>query len=109
MNKKEFEKYLKRDGHCPCCGTDDDTLICQHRKNRGMGGSKSLNRPSNIIVLCSRMNGLIESDFYWQQEAKKNGWKLESWQDPYLEPFIDLTDGHEYYLDDTYGRTRFRL
>jgi len=62
LNPKAFAKFLNRDKACVHCGTTDSTLIPQHRINRGMGGSKLLNKPSNIVVLCSAFNGLIEAN-----------------------------------------------
>jgi hypothetical protein len=62
MNKKMFQKFIDRDGVCPHCLKSDDTLVPQHRAGRGMGGSRSLDRPSNIIVLCSEANFLLEAN-----------------------------------------------
>jgi hypothetical protein len=91
MTPKEFAKYLGRDfGHCCHCGVEDDTLIPQHRSNRGMGSVKSRNVPANIIVMCSTFNGLIESDATAYALAIRNGWKLQSWDDPELVPFWDV-------------------
>lgn len=104
MTPKQFEKFLKRDGHCWHCGADEG-LVPHHRKNRGMGGSKVRDVPSNIIVMCAEFNQRMESDSWAAQEAREKGWKLESWQDPYKEPCVDDTDGFEWYLDDTFGRS----
>jgi hypothetical protein len=104
LNKKQFQKYLDRDEHCPCCGVDDGTLIPNHRKNRGMGGSKERDVPSNIIVLCSDMNNYIEQSVDWRAEAVEFGWKLESWQDPLTTPFFDRSDGCWYLIDDKFNR-----
>lgn len=103
MTPKEFQKYLERDKRCLHCGATEG-LAPNHRANRGMGGSKSRNRPSNIIVLCSLFNGLIESDAAAAQRAKDAGWKLESWQDPLKIPVLDLGSGIFYRLDDEYRR-----
>jgi hypothetical protein len=104
MTPKQFAKYLARDHGCYHCGTDDDTCIPQHRQNRGMGGSKSRDVPSNIVVLCSRINGLIESDAWWASEARIQGWKLNSWDDPLEVPIRDSA-GVLWLLDDKFGRT----
>jgi len=103
MNPKAFSKYLRRDGGCVCCG-QVEVAVPQHRVNRGMGGSKLLNKPSNIIALCSRMNGLIESDAAQASLARSYGWKLESWQQPEFEPVYYPLEGRWYYLDDLFER-----
>jgi len=102
MNKKEFQKYLDRDVACPCCGTTGPELIPQHRANRGMGGSKERNRPSNIIVFCSYSNGQMESSFGFAALARMRGWKLYSHQDPAETP-VRLWDGW-HLLDDNFGK-----
>lgn len=105
MNKKQFDKYLRRDGGgCLHCG-NKETAIPQHRANRKMGGSKLLDKPSNIIAFCSEMNGLIESDAETAQLARQYGWKLDSWQEPSLEPVWYATEGRWYLLDDFYERS----
>ena len=70
-----------------------------------MGGSKVLDRPANIIVLCSEVNGLIESDAGWAARAREYGWKLSRWQEPENEPFYDLATGTWNLINNTYGRT----
>lgn len=81
MTQKQFLKYLERDGGCWHCG-DATTAIPHHRVNRGMGGSKARDEASNVIVMCSKINGLMESDPIVAQMAREWGWKLESWQNP---------------------------
>jgi hypothetical protein len=105
MNAKQFRKYLERDGGCYHCG-DVETAIPQHRVNRGMGGSKKRDHPANIIVLCSLVNGLIESNVGWQTMAREYGWKLSQWDDPYFVPVYDATSGQWWLLDDEFGRER---
>ena len=65
MTPKDFAKLVARDGGgCLCCG-EMEAISPNHRANRGMGGAKNtspLNLPSNYLVLCSRMNYLIEAD-----------------------------------------------
>ena len=103
MNAKEFQKYLDRDfGRCVHCGLDDDTLVPQHRKNRGFGGSKERNAPSNIITLCSAYNGRIEADAKAAKFAREMGWKLDSWDDPAEVPFY--SEGQWWLLTDDFGR-----
>jgi 5-methylcytosine-specific restriction endonuclease McrA len=103
MNKKEFDKYLQRDNYKCChCGLDDDTLVPQHRKNRGFGGSKERDKPSNILTFCSAFNTLIESSAEAARAARMNGWKLDSWDDPTEVPFY--SGGAWYILTDDFGR-----
>ena len=105
MNSKEFAKYLRRDnGGCVHCG-ETERLSIQHRAGRGMGGSKLLNRPSNLIVLCSDLNSRIESDAEVAEYARQNGWKITRWQDPDFEPVWYATEGRWYLLDDFYERS----
>jgi hypothetical protein len=106
MNRQQFQRFIDRDQHCPHCGTTDDTLVPQHRANRGHGGHKAGNQPANIIVLCSQVNGLIESDADWADIARENGWKLRRHEDPLTAPVYDLTTGQEWILDNNYGRKR---
>lgn len=105
MKPRDFTKYLARDLRCVCgCTGREDTFVPQHRAGRGMGGSRMLDRPSNIIVMCSELNGLIESDASTAQQARANGWKLNRWQDPTLVPVFDATDRSWFLLDDNYHR-----
>jgi hypothetical protein len=102
MNKNAWQMLLARDYFVCChCGTNDDTLIPQHRKNRGMGGSKKLDRPSNLIVLCAEANGLLESNAKFAALGRLLGWKLERWQEPEKTP-VYLGDGW-YLLDNDYN------
>lgn len=106
MNGRQFALYLARDLHC-CCGCvgREDTLVPQHRINRGMGGSRVLDRPANIIVMCSDMNGRIESDPTAAAAAREYGWKLSRWESPEDTPFYDLATGTWNLLDNLYHRT----
>jgi hypothetical protein len=108
MTRKEFEKYLERDGgRCPHCGTTEG-LVPQHRAGRGMGGSKVLDRPANIIVLCSLMNGLIESDAATRSWAHLQGWHLSRYEDPETSPARYNTEGGRFFiLGNDYTRTPF--
>jgi hypothetical protein len=83
MTKKEFQKYLARDRGCWHCGSTGDDLIPHHRLNRGMGSKNSkASEPSNIIVLCSQANGLLESNAKFAELGRKFGWKLRSHETP---------------------------
>lgn len=107
MNRREFQKFVDRDKHCPHCGSTDDTLVPNHRANRGAGGWKAGNLPANIITLCSRMNGLIESDPVEAEKARKFGWKIGRYVEPTEAPVYDMATGDWYLLDNEYGRTNF--
>jgi hypothetical protein len=107
MNRREFDKLLARDKHCLHCGKTDDTLIPQHRANRGFGGAgrKSvLNLPSNLIVFCAEANGLIESDAVWADRARLFGWKLSRWADPSTTPVYDLPNAVYCIIGDDWSR-----
>lgn len=105
MNRRQFAKYLARDQHCLCgCLGREDTYIPQHRMNRGIGGSKALDRPANIIVLCAEVNGLIESNADLAQKARVYGWKLQRWQIPEETPIYDRATGEWSILDNDFGR-----
>lgn len=103
MTAREFQRFLDRDGGCVHCGAVD-IAVPNHRINRGMGGSKDLERPANVVVLCSIVNGWIESDPEWAAVAKKFGWKLESWQVPEDEPVLILGDW--YLLGNDHSKTK---
>jgi len=103
MTPKQFAKFLERDGGCLHCG-ESEAVSPNHRANRGMGGSKVRDVPSNIIVLCSQLNGLIESNAFWADTAKDFGWKLETWQDPLTNPVFDTQKNQWFMLDDNFDR-----
>jgi hypothetical protein len=105
MKAKEFEKYLYRDFGCIHCG-EVESVSPHHRLNRGMGGSKVRNNPANIIVLCSVLNGLLESDAKFAAKARNLGWKLTNGQDaskvavwyPKYRAWFTLNDSFERVL-----------
>lgn len=103
MNKKEFDKYLAIQPYCCHCG-DTETLVPNHRANRGSGSPKSLSRPSNIVVLCALMNGLIESDAKAAQTARRYGWKLSKYQNSAEQPYYDLVAGQWFLLGDDFTK-----
>lgn len=104
VTKKEFAKFLARDKHCFHCGIDDDTLVPQHRRNRGIGGSRMRSNASNIVVVCSHSNGMFEASEGASKAAQRYGWKLRAGQDPLTTPVFDAFDGVWYYLDDDFGK-----
>lgn len=70
-----------------------------------MGGSKLLDRPSNVIVFCSLMNDLIETDASVAERARENGWKLRRWESPEDVAFLDLGTMTWNLIDNEYNRT----
>lgn len=105
MTPKEFAKYLVRDGACYHCGSTGDSLIPQHRANRGAGGSKLRDKPANIIVFCSEANGLLESDAAFATRGRLYNWKLYSWQDPEIEPVYEAHTDTWFVLSNNGART----
>ena len=104
MKSKDFALLMERDQGCVHCG-EQEAVAPNHRINRGMGGAgKSADRPSNLVVLCSELNGLIESDAVWRSRALEYGWKLERWQDPAQVEVYDNRSGIWYLLDDDWHR-----
>ena len=103
MNRQQFARFMERDGGCVHCG-DVVTAVPNHRLNRGMGGSKKRNHPANIVVLCSEINGLIESDPVWATRAREYGWKLRPWDDPLFVPVYEPMWGVWWRLDDEGNR-----
>lgn len=105
VTPKEFQRILRRDNEsCYHCATDDQTLIPQHRANRGHGGSKSANKLSNLITFCSIANGLLESDPDFADLGRHNGWKLSRYDDPLKVPVFDVGSGRWWRLDDLGNR-----
>lgn len=106
MNQKQFQQYLDRDGYCLHCG-ETEALSPNHRAGRGMGGSKLLDRPANVIVLCSEMNNLIETTISAAKWAHENGWKIYRWEIPEQKPVYDLVQGKWFLLDNDFNRVEW--
>jgi hypothetical protein len=103
MTKKEFDKYLQRDRGCWHCGSTGDDLIPHHRLNRGMGSKNSkASEPSNIIVLCSLANGLLESNAKFAELGRKFGWKLRQHETPTEVPIFG--HGGWWLLNDDFTK-----
>jgi len=108
MTPKQFEAYLRRDGGCVHCGAVD-TAVGHHRANRGFGGLKSLNRPSNYLAICSELNGLMESNAEFREKALQYGWKLERYKFPEQTPIYDFYKGDWFLIDNEWNKTPYRL
>lgn len=106
MTPKQFRVFLDRDKACYHCGSIGDDLVPQHRKNRKMGGSRSLkDNPNNIIVFCGDANGRLESDPDFARTGLEFGWKLNSWDDLSY-PVYESHTGLWWHLD---GMSRYPL
>ncbi|HMA78398.1 MAG TPA: hypothetical protein VKP88_04700 [Candidatus Paceibacterota bacterium] len=79
MKNSIVAKLRERDGHCWHCGATGG-LVPHHRRNRGMGGSKLLDRLDNLMMVCSFYNGAMESDSTVAAKAREHGHKLSQWQ-----------------------------
>ena len=107
MNRATFAKYLDRDKQCWHCGSDGDDLIPHHRANRGHGGAGKqsiLNQPSNIILMCSQANFLMEHDAEFAARARLFGWKISRYAEPTEEVCYDLWRGVYCYLGNDFAR-----
>lgn len=89
VTRKMSLQLRERDPYCIHCGADD-TLQTHHRQNRGMGGSKKLDRLDNLIRICAWLNYMMEQDADVAAEARDMGWKLGSW-DGFDTPVFDKT------------------
>lgn len=103
MTPKQFQLYVRRDKGCVHCG-ELEAIAPNHRINRGMGGSKKRDHPANIVVLCSMMNNLIESNAYWRRQALIYGWKLTPYDDPHLTPVFSVLERTWWLLRDDFSR-----
>lgn len=93
-----------RDGH-QCVwhwegACDPETLVPHHRSNRGMGGSRSKDRLSNLVWLCSELNGRIEADPEYAASARSRGIKISSHDEPSHTPLIHAVHGRCLIADD---------
>lgn len=104
MNGKQFARYVFRDGGCVHCGATD-AIVPHHRANRGMGGSKLRDVPSNIITMCHDMNNRMESDSKAAELAREMGWKLSTSADPASRQFWHAARGEWLLIDDDFNST----
>ena len=84
--------------HGVTCG--EDTLVPQHRANRGHGGRKSLHRLSNLIWICSALNSDMESDAVTAVLARRTGIKISSHAEPSAESIHHAVHGKCFLNDD---------
>ena len=77
--KKILKLVQARDSACWHCGAEDD-LVPHHRINRGMGGSKLLDTPDNLMMVCARWNGDMEANAELAATARGWGHKLPVWE-----------------------------
>lgn len=87
MKNSDIKKLRTRDEYCWHCGTTE-TLVFHHRANRGAGGSKVLDTLQNVILVCARFNGEMESDANVANWARDLGMKLSRYSSP-AEPVFD--------------------
>ena len=97
MNKKLLAQLRKRDAHCWHCGAQED-LVPHHRKNRGAGGSKILDHPANLLLVCGLYNMLMESNSEIAAQARAYRHKLRQ-TDTFFEPVFDRFQDRWFILD----------
>ena len=94
---------FQRDGdECVHCGTTEG-LTLQHRAGRGMGGSKTLDGPENLVVMCALSNQRLESSAAFADLGRTMGWKIRRSEDPTTIP-VRYASGDFYYLDKSGAR-----
>jgi 5-methylcytosine-specific restriction endonuclease McrA len=98
LPKKVRDLILERDPHCYHCGQTED-LVPHHRKNKGMGGSKLLDTPDNLMMVCSKYNGDMESNPRVAQQARAWNHKLPVWESTDW-PVFDVAGGWWFLLRD---------
>jgi hypothetical protein len=69
-----------------------------------MGGSKLADVPSNLVLICSMLNGQLEADERYYQQGLQYGWKVSKWADWRTIPVYDAMTGVWYLLNDDWTR-----
>ena len=100
--KKVLKLVQGRDDHCWHCGLEDE-LVPHHRINRGMGGSKLLDTPDNLIQVCAAWNFYMESDAEMASTARGWNHKLPVWESLEL-PVFDRSEFRWYFLSPDGGK-----
>lgn len=100
------------EGRCVCCGAfvvDPESMHAhaqwsiQHRKARGMGGTKDpqVNDPVNLLVLCGSgttgCHGRVETNRVWGREQ---GFAVSKWADPAVIPVVHWLHGLAWVTAD---------
>jgi len=99
------KKVLDRDSNsCYHCGTSDGLQV-HHRRNKGMGGSRELDRYDNLITVCAKYNLAMEADPLAATDAREFGHKLGSWQD-FSNPVFDTPNLTWYKLTEDGDRVK---
>ena len=97
---------FERDGgRCVHCG-ETEAIGLQHRVSKGMGGSRNLDNPANLLTFCNIGNAAMESDADFAERARRLGWKLSRWDDPLQVGFFDENAGLWFKLTNTFARRR---
>lgn len=114
LKKKTRDLVLSRDGGL-CMVQGPSCLrvaqVVHHRANRGAGGSKALDLPSNLLASCSLCNGWIEDcSGAEREELIRRGVRVlqaatneQTAERARLTIFVD-PDGVVYMLDDAGGK-----
>lgn len=99
VTRKMSIQLRERDPYCLHCGADTELQV-HHRRNRGMGGSKTLDRYDNLIRICAWLNYQMEQNADIATEARDMGWKLGQW-DGFDNPVFDKMQGKWFTLTST--------
>jgi 5-methylcytosine-specific restriction endonuclease McrA len=91
-----------RDEYCWHCGETED-LVIHHRKNKGQGGSKLLDVPDNLMMVCPVYNMMMESDALTARDARGWGRKIAFWETT-DKPVFDSVRMRWYRLDSQGGK-----
>lgn len=97
LNKKLIQALQARDTECWHCGSPE--VVPHHRRNRGTGGSKKLDTLDNLLMVCARYNGLMESDAEVAAQARFYGHKLSKF-DKTNPPAFDMVRGLWFTLTE---------
>ncbi len=98
--------YQAGDGRCIGCGRADVTA--QHRRRRGMGGSKDplISTPANGVPLCgSGTTGCHGWTERHPLDARLLGWALEAHEDQLAAPFWTRFGWRRWVRDEVRGFT----